>query len=310
VSAFDYRGAMADAQAGAWPREQRRRLVDFGRSALQNREQATAFWLNAYNFFMVAHILENPKGGRPVNSVKDYGSLFSPYKVFRRKIFNVGGALLSLDQIEKEILLGDDFKQKGWRDARVHFTVNCASVGCPPLRRQIYLPGNVDEMMTENTRMALNTPRHLRQEGTVLYVTQLFEWYADDFAEAAGIYLSITCRRVCVSCRMVSRCCSKVCCRSKIRSTAKADFKPTKAQCVTRNPDQSPCYLEACTLFAGRSTLNCAVVLISKLQSQEDPRNGFGILDLSCGDHRDHLVQGQNVDLDDLILVQRLFCRG
>lgn len=186
VSAFDYRGAMADAQAGAWLREQRWRLVDFDRSALQNREQAIAFWINAYNFFMVAHILQNPKGDRPVNSVKDYGSLFNPYKVFSRKTFNVGGALLSLDQIEKEILLGDDFKQRGWKDARVHFAVNCASVGCPPLRRQIYLPGNVDAVMAENTRMAFNTPRHLRQESTVLHVTQLFEWYADDFAEAAG----------------------------------------------------------------------------------------------------------------------------
>ena len=186
VSAFDYRAAMADTQVDGWLQEQRRRLAHFDRSALRNREQAIAFWLNAYNFFMVAHILENPKGGRPVTGVKDYGSLFNPYRVFRQKNFDVGGAMVSLDQIEKEILLGDDFKQKGWKDARVHFAVNCASVGCPPLRRQIYLPGNVNAVMTENTRMALNTPRHLQQEGTILYVTQLFEWYADDFAEAAG----------------------------------------------------------------------------------------------------------------------------
>ncbi|MCJ8501514.1 DUF547 domain-containing protein [Desulfatitalea alkaliphila] len=188
VSAFDYRGAMADAQAGTWLREQRRRLARFDRSALTTREQAIAFWTNAYNFFMVAHILDNPKGDRPVSGVKDYGSLFNPYRVFRQKLFDVGGELVSLDQIEKQILLGEDFEQRGWKDARVHFAVNCASVGCPPLRRQIYLPGNVDDMMTENTRMAFNTPRHLRQEGTVLHVTQLFEWYADDFAEAAGSF--------------------------------------------------------------------------------------------------------------------------
>lgn len=186
VSAFGYLDAMADVQVGGWLIEQRRRLARFDRSALKTREQAIAFWINAYNFFMVAHILENPKGDRPVTGVKDYGSLFNPYRVFRQKLFDVGGELVSLDQIEKQILLGDDFKQRGWKDARVHFAVNCASVGCPPLRRQIYRPGNVDAMMTENTRMALNTPRHLRQEGTILHVTQLFEWYAGDFIEDAG----------------------------------------------------------------------------------------------------------------------------
>ncbi len=31
-----------------------------------------------------------------------------------------GGRLHSLDQIEKEILLGDEFKRRGWKEARVH----------------------------------------------------------------------------------------------------------------------------------------------------------------------------------------------
>ncbi|MFO7645936.1 MAG: hypothetical protein R6W95_16245 [Desulfosarcina sp.] len=88
VSAFDYRGAMADAQAGGWLQEQRRRLAQFDVTALKTREQAIAFWVNTYNFFMAAHILENPKGGQPVTGVKDYGSLFNPYRVFRQKLFN------------------------------------------------------------------------------------------------------------------------------------------------------------------------------------------------------------------------------
>ena len=76
VSAFDYRGAMSDAHTGRRLQEQRRRLVQFDVAALKAREQAIAFWVNTYNFFIAAHILENPKGGQPVAGVKDYGSLY------------------------------------------------------------------------------------------------------------------------------------------------------------------------------------------------------------------------------------------
>jgi hypothetical protein len=98
----------------------------------------------------------------------------------------VGGRKYSLDEIEKDILLGDDFEQKGWKEARIHFAVNCASVGCPPLRKQIYLPGIIDRMMTENTRKSLNTGRHLRLEDDTLYVTRLFDWYQSDFVDEEG----------------------------------------------------------------------------------------------------------------------------
>jgi len=186
VSAFDYERAFGAAQTRDLLREQNRLLAAFDRDALSTREQALAFWNNAYNYFMIEHILHNPRNGQVVDSVRDYGHLLNPYRVFGQKQFNIGGRLHSLDQIEKEILLGDEFKRRGWKEARVHFTVNCASVGCPPLRQQIFLPDNVDAMMSDNTRRALNTPLHLRLEGNTLYLSQLFEWYEDDYVEEAG----------------------------------------------------------------------------------------------------------------------------
>ncbi len=186
VTAFDYRKALANPETKRLISEQNQRLKDFDIGDLNSRELSLAFWTNAYNYFMIAHILENSFKGELVGSVRDYGSLFNPYRVFKQKNFDVGSRKYSLDEIEKEILLGDTYRQKGWKEARIHFTVNCASVGCPPLRKQIYLPGIFDRMMTENTRKSLNTARHLRLEGDTLYVTRLFDWYESDFVDEEG----------------------------------------------------------------------------------------------------------------------------
>lgn len=185
-SAFDYEAALASADTQSLLDEQRQLLAGFDPVELTNRDEAIAFWINAYNFFMVAHILDNPRRGQLVNSVRDYGNLFNPYRVFRQDLFDIGGRKYSLDEMEKGILLGEDFAKRGWKDARVHFAVNCASVGCPPLRSDIYTPSRLDSVLTENTRRALNTPRHFRLEGSTLNLTSLFDWYVADYVEASG----------------------------------------------------------------------------------------------------------------------------
>lgn len=147
-----------------------------------------AFWINAYNFFMLDQILTEQPNGTLVSSVWDYGGKVNPFvdSVFEREKFVIDGRKYSLNQMEKEILLGKEYKAKGWKDARVHFAVNCASVGCPPLRDIIYTADNLEDLLTENTRRAFNTSRHLKIEGDTLYVTELFKWYERDFTEDSG----------------------------------------------------------------------------------------------------------------------------
>ena len=188
ISAFDYDAALADPDTAERLSEQRDRLADFSPDALTQRETAIAFWLNAYNFFMIAHILEERPEGELVESVWDYGGRFNPFRanVFERELFRIGEGDYSLDNMEKDILLGEDYQDRGWKDARVHFAVNCASVGCPPLRQVIYTADNVDDLLEENTRRAFNTPYQLRVDGNTLYLTSLFDWYEDDYREEAG----------------------------------------------------------------------------------------------------------------------------
>lgn len=183
VSAFQYEAALKREETSELLSSQRQALARFDLDEIDSRDKAIAFWVNAYNFFMIAHILEERPDGELVDSVWDYGGRINPFRknVFERKLFDVDGRQYSLDNIEKDILLGEAYRGRGWFDARVHFAVNCAAVGCPPLRGTVYTAGNVDALMTENTRRAFNTPRHLHVEDETLHLTSLFKWYEEDF---------------------------------------------------------------------------------------------------------------------------------
>lgn len=188
VSAFDYASANNNGQALVWLQQQQQQLAAFNPDTLDTRETTTAFWLNAYNFFIIAHILENPVDGKLVDSVWDYGGRFNPFvdNLFQQPLFNVGGKKFSLDNMEKDILLGDNYREKGWKDARIHFAVNCASVSCPALRATIYHADTLDVVLTENTRRAFLTPRHLRFDNDILYLSKVMNWYKTDYENEKG----------------------------------------------------------------------------------------------------------------------------
>ena len=188
VSAFDYEAALASSQTDGLLADQRDRLEDFDTGTLEGEAESVAFWLNAYNFFMIDQILTERPDGELVDSVWDYGGRVNPFvdSVFDREKFLIDGQAYSLNQMEKDILLGEDYADKGWKDARVHFAVNCASVGCPPLRDVVYTADNLEGLLAENTRRAFATERHLEIKGDTLHVTELFKWYEGDFVEASG----------------------------------------------------------------------------------------------------------------------------
>lgn len=178
-----------DEKDGAKNRDEQLKIIEnFDPASLKTKEEAMAFWINTYNFFMISKILKDGFKNKKlsINSVKDLGSFFSPYKAFSTLDFKVGGKAMSLDQIEKETLLGEAYKTKKWKDARIHFAVNCASVGCPPLIKKIYTPETVNQQLDENITKALKTKRHFHFEGDKLHVTHLTKWYEGDFKENYG----------------------------------------------------------------------------------------------------------------------------
>ena len=84
------------------------------------------------------------------------------------------------DEIENEIV------RPTWKDARAHFALNCASLGCPPIGREAYEPDSLEAQLDQNCRRALADPRWLALDGNVARLTKLFDWYEGDFEQWAG----------------------------------------------------------------------------------------------------------------------------
>jgi hypothetical protein len=130
-----------------------------------------AFYINLYNAGMLQAVFRN----YPLKSVKQIG--FLPFSIFKKNFIRLGDRKLSLDTIEKEILLKDYF------DPRIHFAVNCASESCPPLRAEPYCGPHLDAQLDEQTRLFAESPRAARVDSQRKRIafSELFKWYADDF---------------------------------------------------------------------------------------------------------------------------------
>lgn len=134
-----------------------------------------AFLINAYNAWTVWFILTQ---WPDIESIKDLGSLFSsPWK---RKIVRLNDGTYTLDNLEHDMLRPE------FKDPRIHFAVNCASKGCPPLLTRPYTGADIDARLNEATAKAINDPdRTLIRDGA-LYVSRIFDWYGEDFDDVAA----------------------------------------------------------------------------------------------------------------------------
>lgn len=164
--AVDYYGFQKDENVLDRYLEQ---LAGVDPQALSADEQF-AFYANAYNAWTIKLILSRYPG---IDSIKDLGSLFkSPWK---KKLARIDGQLLTLDQIEHDIL------RKQFGDPRVHFAVNCASKGCPPLQAVPFTGSRLDEQLDRAAREFINDPKFNRLEGDTLWVSKIFDWFSEDF---------------------------------------------------------------------------------------------------------------------------------
>ena len=111
----------------------------------------------------------------PLRSVKTIGVL--PFSVFKKDQITLGDSKVSLDDIEKGILLNRYF------DPRIHFAVNCASESCAPLRIEPFTGHLLDEQLKEQTELFAESERaaQVDEENRSIAYSELFKWYADDF---------------------------------------------------------------------------------------------------------------------------------
>lgn len=173
TSTVDYAGFARDSSAlDAWLDT----LSKIDRSTFDTWKQSDreAFLINAYNAATVKLILSRyPK----LESIKDLGGVFSsPWK---KKFVDLLGERRSLDSIEHGLLRG----AKDYGDPRIHFAVNCASVGCPALRPEAYVGQRLQAQLADQTNRFLKdrNRNRLATNGESLQVSKIFDWYAEDF---------------------------------------------------------------------------------------------------------------------------------
>ena len=135
-----------------------------------------AFLINAYNAFTVELVLTKYPD---LKSIKDLGSLFqSPWK---KAFVPLLGKTMSLDEIEHENL-----RAKGrYDDPRVHFAVNCASIGCPMLREEAFVAPRLEAQLDEQALRFMSDRSRNRYDAAAgkLEVSKIFDWYGVDFKQ-------------------------------------------------------------------------------------------------------------------------------
>lgn len=137
------------------------------------RAEQMAYWINLYNALTVSVVLDH----YPVDSIRDIDispGLFSDGP-WGKKLIEVEGEAVSLNDIEHRIL------RPIWRDPRVHYAVNCASLGCPNLALEPYRGATIDAQLDAAARDFVNSGRAVQFEGMDLVVSSIYDWFKEDF---------------------------------------------------------------------------------------------------------------------------------
>jgi hypothetical protein len=145
-----------------------------------SKDGQLAFWINAYNAVTIDKVIK----WKPKKSVREtfIPGVWTSTKFFTAREHTVAGKLMSPDDIEHEIL------RKRFNDPRIHFAIVCASSSCPPQPRFAYTDKNVQAMLDEETRKYMNSQRGSRiaNAENTLYLSKIFDWFADDFIKKSG----------------------------------------------------------------------------------------------------------------------------
>ena len=164
---FDYAGLRKDEK------KLKTYLDALARADLEalSSQELEALFANAYNAFTVATILEHVSeaGAYGIQSIRDIDN------VFGREAFTIGGFRLSLDGIEHNIL------RPVFRDPRMHFAINCASISCPPIPTRALTGAGLDEELEKAARNVLGNPDYVSVENDALLLSKILDWYGADF---------------------------------------------------------------------------------------------------------------------------------
>jgi hypothetical protein len=153
---------------------------------IKDANERLAFWINAYNAFTLKLIIDH----FPVESIRDIkeGDI-GPWDIVW---IEIDGKKYSLNHIEHEII------RKDFDEPRIHMALVCAAVSCPPLSSNAYTGYQLEGQLEENTRLFLTDKSKNRydERTNTLYLSELFNWYGNDFVNRDGSVEEFVLRRL------------------------------------------------------------------------------------------------------------------
>jgi len=141
-----------------------------------SKEEKLAYWINAYNAFTLQLIVNN----YPLKSIMSLDG----GKTWDVKRIQLGDKKYSLNQIENEII------RPQFKDARIHFALNCAAKSCPPLWNRAYTAENLFATLEVRAKAFITNTQYNEISASQADVSKIFEWYAADFGDVKS-YLNI-----------------------------------------------------------------------------------------------------------------------
>ena len=138
-----------------------------------SRDQQMAYWINFYNALTVNVILDH----YPVESIRDIDISPGLFAIgpWDAKLATVEGEEISLNDIEHRIL------RPIWNDARIHYVLNCASVGCPNLLQAPFSAEGIDASLNAAAAAYVNNPRGVEIRNGEVTVSRIYDWFIEDF---------------------------------------------------------------------------------------------------------------------------------
>ena len=141
---------------------------------LRARNDKLAFWINAYNILAIDLVRRH----YPIDSIRSIGSFSSP--VWKKTAGEIGGRPYTLHEIEHEIL-------RPMGEPRIHAAIVCASLSCPPLRREPYRAAELEAQLDDNVRRWFADPRkgaRIDRSERTLYLSSILDWFVEDFGDS------------------------------------------------------------------------------------------------------------------------------
>jgi hypothetical protein len=136
-----------------------------------SREEALAFYINAYNATTIAEVLKL----WPVTSVLKKDGFFDKMK------HRIAGESLTLNDLEKT-KIRDPFKEP-----RIHFLVNCASASCPFIVGEAITAANLEVLLDRQATEYVSRTTRFPKGKKALEISSIFDWYKDDFGGPEGV---------------------------------------------------------------------------------------------------------------------------